>query len=430
GCTGFEVAEALQRSSDVYVELATHATIVLLLGVGQPTGPLKRFAHDLAAELEDIRRPGVAPALAQPQTALRSEAVLSPRVAFLGETRVLAVDEAVGGVSAESIAGYPPGIPALLPGERITAEVVAYLRALSAAGARLHGASDPAFETINVCAQVPVGELAKLVAGALAEDIGTGDVTARATVPESARARAQIAQKQPGVIYGIDAAAEAFRQLDPDAAIETPASEGEWREQGPVLAVEGNARALLAAERTALNLLAHLSGVATLTARCVGAVRGTGATILDTRKTTPGLRALEKAAVRAGGGFNHRAGLHDAVLIKENHVALAGGVGEAVRRALEGAPGLPVEVECRTPAEIGEALAAGAPRILLDNTSLEQLREAVAQVDGRAELEASGGITLESLKAHASTGVQFISIGALTHSAPSLDLSMTLEALR
>jgi arginine decarboxylase len=153
GCTGFEVADALQRGSDVYVELATHATFVLLLGIGQPTGALERFAHDLEAELKDIRRPGVAPALAQPPTALRSETVMAPRAAFLGDTRVVDVEEAIGEVSAESIAGYPPGIPALLPGERITAEVVAYLRALSAAGARLHGASDPAFKTINVLAE-------------------------------------------------------------------------------------------------------------------------------------------------------------------------------------------------------------------------------------------------------------------------------------
>ena len=191
----------------------------------------------------------------------------------------------------------------------------------------------------------------------------------------------------------------------------------------------GDARALLAAERTALNFLQRLSGVATLTARCVRAVEGTGARILDTRKTTPGLRALEKAAVLAGGGSNHRAGLYDMVLIKENHAALAGGVGAAVRAARAAFPDLPLEVECRTRAEVDEALEAGAPRILLDNMGPAELRATAEHVAGRAELEASGGIVFETLKAHAQTGVDFISIGALTHSAPALDLSMILEPL-
>jgi nicotinate-nucleotide pyrophosphorylase (carboxylating) len=193
--------------------------------------------------------------------------------------------------------------------------------------------------------------------------------------------------------------------------------------------VEGAAAPILAAERVALNLLGRLSGVATATARAVAAVDGTGARVLDTRKTTPGLRALEKAAVRAAGGVNHRAGLYDEILIKENHAALAGGVGEAVRRARNAAPGVPLEVECRTEAEIDEALAAGATRILLDNMSPERLRAAVERVDGRAALEASGGVTLESLREIASTGVQFVSLGALTHSAGALDLSLTLEPL-
>jgi len=264
---------------------------------------------------------------------------------------------------------------------------------------------------------------------ALAEDLGPGDVTTRAVVDPGARARALVVQKQPGVLFGLEAAELAFGELDAGARSERLAREGAWREAGDVLAVEGAAAGLLAAERTALNFLAHLSGIATLTASCVRAVQGTGVTILDTRKTTPGLRALEKAAVRAGGGANHRAGLHDAILIKENHAALAGGVGEAVRRARAAAPDLPLEVECRTPEEIEAALAAGAPRILLDNMGPAALRAAVAQVAGRAELEASGGITLESLQAHASTGVQFISLGALTHSAPALDLSLGLTPL-
>ena len=196
-----------------------------------------------------------------------------------------------------------------------------------------------------------------------------------------------------------------------------------------MLRATGDARALLAAERTALNFLQRLSGVATLTARCVRAVEGTGARILDTRKTTPGLRALEKAAVLAGGGVNHRAGLYDMVLIKENHAALAGGVGAAVRAARAAFPDLPLEVECRTRAEVDEALEAGAPRILLDNMRPDELRATAEHVAGRAELEASGGIVFETLKAHADTGVDFVSIGALTHSAPALDLSLILEPL-
>jgi nicotinate-nucleotide pyrophosphorylase (carboxylating) len=196
-----------------------------------------------------------------------------------------------------------------------------------------------------------------------------------------------------------------------------------------VLAIEGRARALLSAERTALNFLARLSGVATQSARYARAIQGTGARILDTRKTTPGLRSLEKAAVLAGGATNHRAGLYDAVLIKENHSTMAGGVGEAVRRARAAAPDLPLEVECRSLAEVQEALAAGAPRILLDNMTPEQLREAVAVVAGRAELEASGGVTLETVREVAATGVDFVSVGALTHSAPALDLSLILELM-
>jgi nicotinate-nucleotide pyrophosphorylase (carboxylating) len=202
-----------------------------------------------------------------------------------------------------------------------------------------------------------------------------------------------------------------------------------WRERGPVLRIEGLARAILTGERTALNFLQRLSGVATMTARCVRAVEGTGVRILDTRKTTPGLRMLEKAAVAAGGGTNHRAGLYDAILIKENHAALAGGVGEAVRRAREHAPELPLEVECRTREEVDDALAAGAPRILLDNMSVAELRATAEHVAGRAELEASGGVTLELLREIAGTGVQFVSVGALTHSAPALDLSLILTPI-
>jgi nicotinate-nucleotide pyrophosphorylase (carboxylating) len=268
-----------------------------------------------------------------------------------------------------------------------------------------------------------------IVERALAEDLGSGDVTTAATVPESARARAVITQKAPGVVFGLQVAEATFRALDPDVLIERLGPEGRWRERGEVLAIEGRGRALLSAERTALNFLQRLSGVATLAARCVREVDGTGARILDTRKTTPGLRALEKAAVAAGGATNHRVGLYDAILIKENHATIAGGVGEAVRRAREAAPGLPLEVDARTPAEVQEALDAGAPRILLDNMNPAQLRATVAQVGGRAELEASGGFTLETLREVASTGVDFISVGALTHSAPALDLSLILTLI-
>jgi nicotinate-nucleotide pyrophosphorylase (carboxylating) len=281
----------------------------------------------------------------------------------------------------------------------------------------------------------PQAELIELVRRALAEDVGSGDVTTNATVAPEAQARATIAQKAPGAIYGFDAAEAVFALLDPEARCERLVDEGLWREQGgPVLVVEGSARALLTAERTALNFLGHLSGVATMAARAARAVRGTGARVLDTRKTTPGLRALEKAAVAAGGAgaaLNHRAGLYDAVLIKENHIAAAGGIARAVARVRAAAPELvdTLEVEVRDPREIDEALAAGAPRLLLDNMDNSQLRAAVAQVAGRARLEASGGVTLQTLRERAETGVEWISMGALTHSAPALDLSLILEAL-
>ncbi len=270
-----------------------------------------------------------------------------------------------------------------------------------------------------------------LVARALAEDLGPGDVTAEAVVPEGATGSATITQKEPGVVFGLEAAAEVFRQTGAED-LAGQAAEGEWRDELPavVATADGPARALLAAERTALNLLCHLSGVATLTARFVRAVEGTGARILDTRKTTPGLRALEKAAVAAGGGTNHRMGLYDAILIKENHAALAGGVGEAVRLAREAKPDLPVEVECRDLDEVREGAEAGADRLLLDNMTPAQLQEAVAAArssgDG-LELEASGGVTLETVAEIAASGVDYVSVGALTHSAPALDLSMAVE---
>jgi nicotinate-nucleotide pyrophosphorylase (carboxylating) len=273
-------------------------------------------------------------------------------------------------------------------------------------------------------------ELTELVRRALREDVGEGDVTTSATIPPDASARALITQKVPGTIFGLDAAEACFAQLDPGMRFERLAREGDWRgEGGPVLSIEGSARALLTGERTALNFLGRLSGIATLAARFVREVEGTGAVVLDTRKTTPGLRKLEKAAVAAGGATNHRVGLFDAILIKENHIAAAGGIAQAVARVRESAPELAstLEVEVRNQAEIDEALAAGAPRLLLDNMSIAELFDAVAQVAGRAKLEASGNVTLENVRERAFTGVDFISVGAITHSAPALDLSLLLN---
>ena len=275
-----------------------------------------------------------------------------------------------------------------------------------------------------------------LIERALAEDLGDGDVTTRAVVPDGARARALIRQKEPGAIAGLGAAREVFKHVDGELEWVTHCPQGLWREAGVVAEISGSAASILAAERVALNFLGRLSGVATLTARYVRAVEGTGARILDTRKTTPGLRELEKEAVRAGGGVSHRSGLYDGILVKENHAALAGGVGEAARLAVEAAPAAGddgerflVEVECATMAEVEEALAAGVPRILLDNMAPDGLRSAVELAKGRAELEASGGISLETVRAVADTGVDYISVGALTHSAPALDVSLLIEPL-
>ena len=274
-------------------------------------------------------------------------------------------------------------------------------------------------------------ETRDLVARALAEDLGVGDLTGEAVVPEDVVATATITQKQPGVLFGLEVAAEVFHQAGADELKPLPA-EGRWRDDVPaaVARINGTARALLAGERTALNFLCHLSGIATFTARFMRAAEGTGVRVLDTRKTLPGLRTLEKAAVAAGGGTNHRMGLHDAILIKENHAALVGGVGEAVRRAREARPELPVEVECRDFDEIREAIEAGAGRLLLDNMTPSELQEAVAAVrrtGSAVELEASGGITLENVAEIAASGVDYVSIGALTHSSPALDLSMSVE---
>jgi nicotinate-nucleotide pyrophosphorylase (carboxylating) len=255
----------------------------------------------------------------------------------------------------------------------------------------------------------------------LAEDLGEGDLTSDALVPEDATAAASILLKERGVVSGLEVARAAFAELDPNVRFDPMTADGEQTE-GEIVRLEGRARALLGGERLALNLLGRLSGIATLTRRYVEAVAGTGVEILDTRKTTPGLRTLEKYAVRCGGGRNHRLALDDGILIKDNHLRVAGTIGAAVELAQ--ATGAEVEVECDTLEQLEEALAAGADVILLDNMTPALLTRAVALTGGRAKLEASGGVTLENVRAIAETGVDFVSIGALTHSAQALDVSM------
>ncbi len=265
-----------------------------------------------------------------------------------------------------------------------------------------------------------------VVRAALAEDLGrAGDVTA-ALLPEQARLACVFAARRDGRIAGLECARLALALLDPTATFEVEVADGADASPGAVLArIEGNARAVLSAERTALNLLGRLSGVATLTRAYVRAVEGTGARITDTRKTTPGLRALEKYAVRCGGAVNHRFGLDDAILIKDNHVAACGGVAEALKRARDVAGHLTsIEVEVDSLSQLDEALPFAPQVIMLDNFSLEDLRRAVAVVGGRVTLEASGGVSLETVRAIAETGVDVISVGALTHSAPVLDIGL------
>ncbi len=266
-----------------------------------------------------------------------------------------------------------------------------------------------------------------IVRMALAEDLGrAGDVTARACIPEGARMRAVFAARKAGVLAGIDCVRLAVLAMDPRAAVDVKLRDGDAFEAGAVLAeVEADARAFLAAERTALNLLGRLCGIATLTRAYVEAIAGTKARIADTRKTTPGLRALEKHAVLCGGGVNHRFGLDDAILIKDNHVAVCGGVGEAVRRARASVGHLmKVEVEVDGLDQLDEALAAAPDVIMLDNFTLAMLREAVTRTAGRVTLEASGGVNLQTVRGIAETGVDVISVGALTHSAPALDVGL------
>jgi nicotinate-nucleotide pyrophosphorylase (carboxylating) len=273
---------------------------------------------------------------------------------------------------------------------------------------------------------VAVDMLERVAFAALAEDLGDGDVTTEATVDADATGGADLVVKEPGVVCGLAVAEAVFRAVDPELRFERLVEEGASVAAGTAVArVAGPERAILTGERTALNFLARLSGIATLTRRYVDAVEGTGAAILDTRKTTPGLRALEKHAVVTGGGRNHRFGLDDGVLVKDNHLRAAGSVASAVDR-LRAATPLPIEVECDTLEQVSEALAAGAEALLLDNMIPDQLRAAVALARGRARLEASGGVTLENVRDVAETGVDEISVGALTHSARSLDVSLEL----
>jgi nicotinate-nucleotide pyrophosphorylase (carboxylating) len=265
-----------------------------------------------------------------------------------------------------------------------------------------------------------------IVRRALAEDLGWGDVTTEATVSAEIRGRGTILAKGRCVLAGLDVAAEAFRQLDPSVQVQHFVRDGDRCEVGTVVSeVRGMANAMLTAERTALNFLQRLSGIATLTRQFVDAAAG-GITILDTRKTTPTLRALEKYAVRAGGGSNHRGGLDDGILIKDNHIRLAGGVAEAVRRMKAARQEMLVEVEAQSLGDVNEAIAAGADVILLDNLTLDDTREAIARIGGRAKAEISGGVSLSRMAEIAKTGADYVSIGALTHSAPAVDLSFEI----
>ncbi len=268
-----------------------------------------------------------------------------------------------------------------------------------------------------------------LVKAALAEDIGGGDATTLALVPEDAVATAVMIAREPLVMAGADLALAVFQQLDERVEFGVEIFDGQHAGLGQaLLRVQGPARALLTAERTALNFIQRLAGVATLTARFVEQVAGTGAQILDTRKTTPGWRALEKYAVACGGGTNHRLGLHDRVMIKDNHLAaLEGDIAKAVALAREASPGLKVEVEADTVEQAQAAAEAGADIILLDNMSCDELRDAIGQIDGRARTEASGDVTLETVHEIAGTGVDFVSVGALTHSAPSVDIALDFD---
>jgi nicotinate-nucleotide pyrophosphorylase (carboxylating) len=265
-----------------------------------------------------------------------------------------------------------------------------------------------------------------MIAQALRDDIGAGDVTTDAIVPAATIARAEVIVKQRGVVCGLPELCECIRALDPGAVVTIEVPDGTAVSDPPVVAarVEGRARAILTAERTGLNVMQRMSGIASATRAYVEAVAGTGTEILDTRKTAPGLRALDRRAVACGGGVNHRSGLDAAVLIKDNHLAVAGGISAAVAAVRRVRPELPVEIEVESLDQLDEALSAGAETILLDNMALDSLRAAVARTAGRARLEASGGITLDTVRAVAESGVDAISVGALTHSVRALDISL------
>lgn len=269
----------------------------------------------------------------------------------------------------------------------------------------------------------------RMIEQALQEDIHTGDITTKAVVPQRRPAEARLIAKEELVLSGIDVAGRVFGQLNPEIKFSPHFNDGQRVEKGTVIAtLQGDAADLLMGERVALNLLQRMCGIATLTSRFVAAISGTKARIVDTRKTTPGLREIEKYSVRVGGGINHRTGLYDGVLIKENHIAAAGGVSEAISRARAYIPHtLKIEIETETLAQVDEALAAGADIIMLDNMSLEDMRIAVLKIGGRALVEASGGVSLESVRAIAETGVDIISVGALTHSPRAMDISMLLN---
>ena len=270
----------------------------------------------------------------------------------------------------------------------------------------------------------------EVVATALAEDIGPGDITSELCVPPDRKGQGQFVAKEAGVLAGLEVAEECFRQLSPAVTFQARKQAGQSFESGEVLAeVAGLARTLLTAERTALNFLQRLCGIATLTRQFVGAIEGSEAVIVDTRKTTPGLRALEKAAVRAGGGQNHRFALYDAILIKDNHICIAGGVGSAIQRARHGASAhLKIEVESTSLQQVQEALEAGADIIMLDNMDPQMMGQAVEIIGDQAIVEASGGVTLDNVAQIAATGVDLISVGRLTHSAPAIDISLELRA--
>jgi len=267
--------------------------------------------------------------------------------------------------------------------------------------------------------------ISQCIKRALEEDIGAGDVTTDSIVPAGATLRGRIIAKQDGIVAGLEVANEVFRVLSAQVVFDARVADGSRVTKGSVLAdVSGEARALLTGERTALNFLGRMSGIATLTRQFVDAVAGTNATILDTRKTAPGLRTLDKLAVQLGGGQNHRTGLFDMVLIKDNHIDFAGSITAAVHRVRAGGTTLPIEVETRTLENVREALGLGVERILLDNMSTETMRQAVELTNGRAKLEASGNVTLENVFEVARTGVDYISVGALTHSPRVFDVSL------